>query len=75
MLQPGSDPGFPEGRGANPPGGGRQHRNLPNLSKNCMKIARKFWSIEWGYTGARPWIHHCKQWSILGEGSRNENEI
>ena len=29
-------------RGANPPGGGRRHTHLPNLSKNCMKL-RKFW--------------------------------
>ena len=36
-------------------GGGRQHTNLPDFPKNCMKL-RKFWS---GGGGGRPWIHHC----------------
>ena len=37
---PGSaaDPGFPQGWGANSPGGGgRQHTILPNFPENCMK--------------------------------------
>ena len=34
----GMDTGFPIGGGVNPPGGGRQHTNLPDLSKNCMKL-------------------------------------
>ena len=32
-----ADPGFPRGVGANSPGG-RQHTNLPNFPKNCMKL-------------------------------------
>ena len=35
-----ADPGFPRGGGANSPGG-RQHTNLPNFPKNCMKL--KIW--------------------------------
>ena len=42
----GADPGFPKAGGANPPGDGRQHTNLPDFPKNCMKL-RKFWSV-WG---------------------------
>ena len=40
-INSGADPGFPVGGGAHPPGGGRQHTNLPDWSKNCMKL-RKF---------------------------------
>ena len=32
-----ADPGFPQGGGANSPGG-HQHTILPNFSKNCMKL-------------------------------------
>ena len=32
-----ADPGFPQGGGANSPGG-RQHTILPNFPKNCMKL-------------------------------------
>ena len=32
-----ADPGFPQGGDANSPGG-RQHTNLPNFPKNCMKL-------------------------------------
>ena len=46
----GADPGFPIGEGANPPGGGRQYTNLPDLLKNCIKL-RKFRSVGGG--GAR----------------------
>ena len=50
----GGDPGFPVGGGANPPGDGRQHINLPDFLQNCMKL-RKCWSV-----GGRPhWISHC----------------
>ena len=31
-------------RGRQPSGGGRQHTNLPDFPKNCMKL-RKFWSV------------------------------
>ena len=31
----GADLRFPVGGGANPPGGGRQHTNLPDFPKNC----------------------------------------
>ena len=44
-----ADPGFPRGRGANPPGG-RQHTILPNFLKKCMKL--KQISIPSG--GSRP---------------------
>ena len=37
-----ADPGFSVGGGANPPGG-RQHTNLPDFPKTCMKL-RKCWS-------------------------------
>ena len=37
------DPGFPLGFGANPPGG-RQHINMPDFPKNCMKL-RTLWLI------------------------------
>ena len=47
VTSTGADPGFPVGGGASPPGGGRQHTNLPNLSKNCIKL-RKFWSMGGG---------------------------
>ena len=40
--EPGADPEFPVGGGANPPGG-YQHMILPNFVKNCMKL-RKFWA-------------------------------
>ena len=45
-----ADPGFPQGGGANSPGG-RQHTILPNFPKNCMKLK------EFGPPGgsARPW--------------------
>ena len=44
MLLTGAELGFLVGGGANPPGGGgRQHTNLPDVPKNCMKL-RKFWS-------------------------------
>ena len=34
-----ADPGIPRGGGANSPGGGgRQHTNLSNFPKNCMKL-------------------------------------
>ena len=36
----GADPGFTVGGGANPPGGGRQHTNLPDFPKNCMKLGK-----------------------------------
>ena len=42
QLTTGADPGFPVGRGANPPLRGRQHMILPNFPKNCMKL-RIFW--------------------------------
>ena len=32
------DPGFPVARGANPPGGGRQHTHLPGFSKKQNEI-------------------------------------
>ena len=32
-----ADPGFPQGGGANSPGG-HQHTILPNFPKNCMKL-------------------------------------
>ena len=41
-----ADPGFCQGGGANSPGG-RQHTNLSNFSKNCMKLK------EFGPPGAR----------------------
>ena len=43
----GTDPGFPVGGGASPPGEGRQHTNLPDFPKNCMKL-RNFWSVGGG---------------------------
>ena len=43
----GADPGFPVEEGANPPGEGRQHTNLPDFPKNCMKL-RNFWLVEEG---------------------------
>ena len=44
-------------RGRQPFGGGRQHTNLPDFPKNCMKL-RTFWSVG-GAPGAPPWIRHC----------------
>ena len=42
LLQPFTvaDPGFPRGGAPTPAGGegGRQHTNLPNFPKNCMKL-------------------------------------
>ena len=54
----GADPGFPVGGDANPPGGGRQHTNLPDFPKNCVKL-RKFWSggVRRGHP---PWIRHWR---------------
>ena len=43
VCDTGADTGFPVGGGTNPWGGGRQHTNLPDFPKNCMKL-RKFWS-------------------------------
>ena len=43
----GADPGFAVGGSPNPPGEGRQHTNLPDFPKNCMKL-RKFWSVRGG---------------------------
>ena len=43
-LNSGAETGFPVGGGAHRPGGGRQHTNLPDCSKNCMKLG-KFWSV------------------------------
>ena len=43
----GADPGLSVGGGADLPGEGRQHTNLPDFPKNCMK-SRKFWSEETG---------------------------
>ena len=51
---PGADPGFPEGRGANPPGEAPTYNFARFSPKNCMKI-RNFWSVG----GCPPWIHHC----------------
>ena len=51
---------IPRRRGRQPLGG-RQHTNLPDFPKNCMKL-RKFWSVE----GAPPplWIGHwSSQWN------------
>ena len=47
----GADPEFPVGGGANPPGGGHQYTNLPDLLKNCIKL-RSFWSVGRGTPGA-----------------------
>ena len=56
-LLAGADTGFPVGGGTNPPGGGHQHKNLPDLSKNCMKL-RKFWSVGGGAVRReRPPLH------------------
>ena len=57
----GADAGFPVGGGANTPGGGRQHTNLPDFPKNCMRL-RKFWSMEvrGPHQGCPPWIRHRK---------------
>ena len=52
----GADPGFPVGGGANSPRRGCQHTNLPDFSKNCMKL-RKF--LSGGDATAPPWIRHC----------------
>ena len=41
----GADPVLPMGGGANPSGWGRQYINLPDFSKNGMKL-RKIWSVE-----------------------------
>ena len=65
----GTDLGFPVGGGANPPGEGRQHTNLPDFPKNCMKL-RNFWSVGEGAhrgvplgsaTACDPWCiaPHC----------------
>ena len=48
---PGADPGFPVGRGADPPGEGDQHTNLPDFPKNCMKL-RTFRSVGGARRGA-----------------------
>ena len=59
MCIAGVDPRFPVGGGANPPGGVRQHTNLPDFPKNCMKL-RKFWSVGGGMRREYPpWIRHC----------------
>ena len=54
MFQAVTDPGFPQGRGANPRGrgGGRQHTILPNFPPNCMKLK------EFGPRGARPKFYY-----------------
>ena len=46
-----ADPGFPQGGGANSPGG-RQHTILPNFPKNCMKLK------EFGPRGGRPKFYY-----------------
>ena len=48
---------IPRRRGAHPPGGGRQHTNLPDWSKNCMKL-RKFFVWRGARAVAPPWIRH-----------------
>ena len=55
LLQPFTvaDPGFPRGGGANSPGGGRQHTNLPNFPKTCMKL-KEFGLGEGGGRVPRP---------------------
>ena len=59
MCIAGVDPRFPVGGGANPPGGVRQHTNLADFPKNCMKL-RKFWSVGGGMRReCPPWIRHC----------------
>ena len=65
-LNTGADPGFPIGRGANPPGRGYQHTNLPDFLKNCMKL-RNFGSLGgWGARGvhARGMLGHWNRWDF-----------
>ena len=59
MMKPGVDLGFPVGGGANLPGRGHQHTNLPDFPKNYMKL-RKFWSVG-GAPGVPPWIRQWKR--------------
>ena len=47
-----ADPGFPQGGGANSPGG-RQHTILPYFPKNCMKL-KEFWPRGGGTHPSRP---------------------
>ena len=42
---------IPHRRGANYPGGGRQHKILPNFPKNCIKL-RIFWVVGQSARGA-----------------------
>ena len=59
----GADPGFPVGGDTNPPGGCK-HTNLPDFSKNCMKL-RKFWSVGGHAPGATPLDRPYKIWSSI----------
>ena len=59
MCIAGVDPRFPVGGGANPPGGVRQHTNLPDFPKKLHEI-KKILVCRGGMRREYPpWIRHC----------------